>query len=110
MSATTKTATLMRDVSQQNGARGVQHLYRLDPPLLGAEMVVVSAIDSAFDTGIPETYIFPADESGQVADWGELPGSYRGAADHGQALRNAGYEVEGVVVVHESAPRKAVEA
>ena len=40
-----------------------------------------------------ETYIFPADEDGNVLDWGELEGSYRGGMDHEEALHNAGYEI-----------------
>jgi len=47
----------------------------------------------------PETYIFPAKKSGdifEVADWGELNGSYRGGFDHAEALKGAGYEVRSV--------------
>lgn len=65
-------------------------LYRLDPPMDGVEHVIVSAIDGSWAT---ETYIFPADPSGEVTDWGELSGSYKGGTDHAEALRGAGYEI-----------------
>lgn len=41
----------------------------------------------------PETFLFPADGKGNITSWGELDGSFRGAIDHEQALRNAGYVV-----------------
>lgn len=72
--------------------------FRLDPPLVGYdddgpyEYVVVSATHAMF-TG-PETYIFPADEKGEVTGWGELPGSYKGGLNYKEALRGAGYDVE----------------
>lgn len=81
---------------------GDARLYRLSPPLreqcedaraiVMHEYVVVSACDAIFSG--PETYIFPADATGQVEGWGELDGSFRGAQDHARALNNAGYEVE----------------
>lgn len=95
----TKTATIVkRDLP---GATGTAHLYRLDPPIedrdydgshLGTyEYVRVSATYAMFSG--PETYIFPADETGEVTSWGELDGSYKGGLDHEEALRGAGYEV-----------------
>lgn len=42
----------------------------------------------------PETYVFAADEKGQIADWLDLPGSFIGSLDHERAMRGAGYEVE----------------
>lgn len=75
--------------------------YKLSEPLSGNEYVVVSAVDIA--TRFPgyddprsmqiETYIFAADETGEVLGWGELPGSMKGTLDHAEALREAGYEV-----------------
>jgi len=81
--------------------RGDAALYKVEPPLDGNEHVVVSAVDLAlrFPTyGDPrpmqiETYIFPADEHGEVLDYGELSGSMKGTLDHAEALRRAGYEV-----------------
>lgn len=90
-----KTATL---VKQLPGFTGSAHLYRLSEPLThdngqSFDHVIVSATVASFSG--PVTYIFGADESGKVLDWGELDGSFRGDLDHAQALRNAGYEVIG---------------
>jgi hypothetical protein len=62
------TATFLKDVTQ-HGANGFssvvsQKLYRLDPPLEGNALVVVSAVDIFHPFGGPETYIFPANEDG----------------------------------------------
>jgi len=77
--------------------KGAGRVYRLDPPLLlgygrngSAEHVWVSATTVA---GQPETYIFACDPDGQVLDWGELRGSYKGGLDHVEALRLAGYRI-----------------
>ncbi len=55
------------------------------------EYVVVSAAD-VFYSG-PETYIFEADAEGEVTNWSELEGSFKGDLDHVQALWEAGYRV-----------------
>ena len=55
-----------------------------------SEYVVVSA---AHTYSGPETFIFPADATGKVTDWSELPGSITGEINHEKALRNVGYEV-----------------
>ena len=78
-----------------------QRVYRLDPPIEWSpgldeptettEYVVVSAVDESWAT---ETYIFPSDASGEILDWLELDGSFRGGTDHRQALLNAGYEAQ----------------
>lgn len=68
---------------------GDARLYQLSKPLTGNDYVVVSGISNAWGT---ETYIFPADKSGEITSWGELEGSFRGAIDHAAALRGAGYE------------------
>lgn len=92
-----KTATRLPDTKALKGATGDMRLYRLDPPMEDeytegpVEYVVVSAT-VAMSSG-PETYIFPADAEGEITDWGELSGSYKGSLDHAQALANAGYEV-----------------
>lgn len=80
------------------GFTGDARLFKLIPPLeeydcnVGVtgpfEYVVVSATRMA---GIPETYIFPSDEDGDVVDWGQLQGSYHGGLSHVEALRRAGY-------------------
>jgi hypothetical protein len=83
-------ATKVKDLP---GFRGKAALYFLDPPVDDdMEYVVVSATVVPFGEG-PETYIFPADSSGEITDWGELHGSYKGDLDHAKALRGAGYEV-----------------
>lgn len=35
---------------------------------------VVSTLGAAYDTGKPETLVFPADAEGNVTDWGEVAG------------------------------------
>lgn len=94
------TARLVEDFgpSKKNPTRA----NRVDPPMSSYswdedeetqkfEFVIVSAADVIFSG--PETYIFGADAEGKVLDWGELDGSFKGALDHEQALRRAGYEV-----------------
>jgi len=80
-----------------------QRLYKLDPALpvvhvdddgrkfvRNVEYVVVSA---AYNFGRPETFIFEADDDGNIVSWLELPGSVRGVLDFGRALLNAGYQI-----------------
>ena len=99
-----KTATLIKeDVNDE--APGYQSLYKVSPPVeydkpwddkkvskaKTTEYIVVSAANVMMSG--PETYIFPSNEKGEVIDWTELDGSYRGGLDHHEALTNAGYEV-----------------
>lgn len=84
-------ATFIRDVKP---ATGQMKLYKLSEPYdvrdydgdveQTIEYIVVSATVAPFSG--PETYIFPADESGTIVDWGELPGSMRGTLSHDAAL------------------------
>jgi hypothetical protein len=84
-------------------ATGDQRLYRLDPPIEGYggydqpnpthEYVVVSALEAAFDTGRPETYIFPADETGHILSFGEIGASQRGTTSHELVVRESGYTI-----------------
>ena len=93
------TATFVKDVSEN--FTGSAALYQLDPPLEGYawddeeapkyDYVVVSATTAMY--GGPETYIFGADDSGNIQEWGELPGSYKGGLNHVEALEGAGYSV-----------------
>ena len=65
--------------------------YYVDGVMHTTNYVIVSAVDDHFAN---ETFIFPADESGSVIDWGELDGSSRRRAiSHRQALEDAGYNV-----------------
>lgn len=115
MSEQIKTATFVRSLA---GFTGDARLYMVSPAAEqrdwdGAleathDYVIVSATTVPFSG--PETYIFPATPDGEVADWGELDGSYRGGLDHEEALRNAGYVVGGDVLVVAESPRKGVEA
>ena len=70
-----------------------QVLYRLSEPLDYYSYVMVSA-GHTWDHG-DETYIFGANEEGEVLNWGELTGSYTGGLSHKEALAGAGYEIEG---------------
>lgn len=65
--------------------------YELQPGGPLPRYVIVSAVYAMF-TG-DETYIFAANDAGQVTGWIELEGSFRGSKDHEMALRNAGYGV-----------------
>jgi len=81
-------ATWVKRLDRFNGHAA---LYKLDPPFDGHEFVVVSDVDVMFSG--PETYIFPATASGEVTDWIELAGSFRGGRDHARALSGAGYRL-----------------
>ena len=78
------------EVKRLDGFRGDARLFTLDPPHNGLAQVVVSAVDVF---GEPETYIFAADETGEITDYLEMSGSFRGALDHVKALNGLGYEV-----------------
>lgn len=83
-------ATLIENLVGWNGDA---RLYRVDPPMTydddkKTNYVVVSAVN--VPPYGPETYIFPATRLGEVLDWLELPGSFRGALDHTRALEGAG--------------------
>src|SRR5687767_5916908 len=95
-----KTATELRRLG---GFQGDARLYELSEPVeydydydtekykSSTRYVVVSAADAMFSG--PETYIFPGDEQGQIVDWGELDGSFKGDLDHERALAEAGFAV-----------------
>jgi hypothetical protein len=76
----------------QRDARGEGRVYKVTPPLEGNKYVWVSAVVAMF-TG-PETYIFGCDKDGEVKNFSELQGSYRGGLNHEEALSNAGYQVQ----------------
>ena len=94
------TATFVRDLPAPAGIPGAtRKLWRMEPPLKdyegeGHPLVMSSAVDHSLGgmIRIHETYLFPADESGEITDWGGLPGSYQGDTNHEAAIRGAGYE------------------
>ena len=77
---------------------GHASLYRIFPEVAyrgsygkrTTSYVIVSAVNHSYTH---ETFIFPADESGSVIDWGELDGSLRGTTSHRKALEGAGYNI-----------------
>jgi hypothetical protein len=69
---TMKTARIVRNVSAENGARGVQLLIRLSPPFEGHEFVVASSVD-VVPSGF-ETLIFSSSSTGQVANYMSIGG------------------------------------
>lgn len=95
-----KTATKIKDL---DGFAGHAALYKLSQPIKYErwgeedekpeqyEHVIVSAASVMFSG--PETYIFGANEAGEITNWTELDGSFRGGLDHEAALRGAGYEI-----------------
>lgn len=97
-----KTAKFVKDCE---GFTGSAKLYELSEPIeydkpwdeedttpaKKTKFVVVSATHAMFSGA--ETYIFPANENGEVTDWGELEGSYRGGLSHAVALEGAGFSV-----------------
>ena len=98
-----KTATRIKEMTSWKGNAA---LYKLSEPMDqerydddGNETVVkhahviVSAVRVEFEGNKPETYIFGANEDGEIANWGELSGSFKGGLDHAKALKNAGYEI-----------------
>jgi hypothetical protein len=89
-----------------------QRVFMMDPPHCGYEFVMVSArnfeeftfrlaqsirVPAPFLGSDPmageETYIFGCDPTGEITDWEELPGSYKGGMSHAEALANAGYTI-----------------
>jgi len=88
-------AKFIKDVSEN--FTGIAKLYSVNPPVKDYEgneyNYVVSSGTNVMFSG-PETYVFPADENGNVLDWGELDGSFKGSIDCEQAIINMGYEIE----------------
>ena len=76
-----------------------QSIYKLEPPLKYEEFTggdwseqetEYILISSSSMCGM-ETYIFPADRSGVVTDWGELNGSVKGYVQAEDILESIGY-------------------
>ena len=64
-------------------------LWEVLPRIDGNKYVLTSATNVQFSG--PETYMFAADEKGNIIDWCELPGSYRGGLDHKTCFESIGY-------------------
>lgn len=96
-----KTATFLRQLDREDDRINAR-LYRLSEPMTGydwskdsdlrSEYVVVSG-STMFGEDRPETYIFLANESGEITNWTECDGSFQGSIDHARALSNAGYMI-----------------
>lgn len=96
-----KTATLIKNLPKsKTGA--TQSLYKLNPPIreegyteddatLVWHYVVVSAVNARYSGN--ETYVFPANEKGEIVSWAELDGSMKGTLSHDKALARAGYTI-----------------
>ena len=96
----TVSARFVRDLPCEHG--DIQHkLWQLSEPVNAGwgeegkttEYVVTSASNMVF-LDEPETYIFPSDSDGEITEWSEMDGSYRGGLDHEQAIRGAGWEID----------------
>lgn len=68
-----------------------QILWEVLPRIDGHKYVITSASNIEF-TG-PETYMFASDEKGNIVDWCELPGSYRGELDHKKCFEYINYKI-----------------
>lgn len=91
------TATWVKDTSN---VRANAALYRFDPPLVSSGWddapghdVPYAVVSAASPSGDPETYVFEADEAGQIVDWSEMECSQRGTLSHEDVLQDAGYEI-----------------
>jgi len=102
-------------IKKLEGWHGDARLYRLSEAVhAGAigytQYVIVSAVDlrTRFDGELEhayrvlpflstrealETYIFPADKYGDVLEWSELEGSFRGGLNHEAALKGMGFSL-----------------
>ena len=66
-------------------------LWEVLPRIDGNKYVITSASDVG-PSG-PETYVFPSNQKGEIIDWGELPGSYRGDLVHEKCFEKIGYKI-----------------
>jgi hypothetical protein len=66
-------------------------LWEVFPRIDGHKYVITSSSDVLFSG--PETYVFASNEKGEIIDWGELPGSYRGDLVHEKCFEQIGYKV-----------------
>ena len=87
------TAEFIKDLDNFRGEAKLYHLsepmdygwdHDKEKPEGKTEYVVASGANVIFSG--PETYIFPANKDGEVIDWGELDGSFKGGIDHEHAI------------------------
>jgi hypothetical protein len=97
-----KRATLIKEDLKR--FTGLADLFRVSPPIASEEYneygkltkkkykyVIVSCTSVPFSG--PETYIFPADKTGKILSWLELPGSKHGNFTIDAVLEDLGYTV-----------------
>ena len=92
-----KTATLLID--NLPGFNGHAALYRCEPPIEDyswddekkPEKRALVVASTAYALGRPETYLFPANEAGEITSWVELPGSRKDITSHEEVFSLAGY-------------------
>lgn len=86
----TSVATFLKQLPRWNGNAA---LYKLSSPLkdFSTEKEYIYVVVSAVSFFCVETYIFGANENGEILDWGELPGSQKHTLSHEKVLKNAGY-------------------
>lgn len=70
---------------------GYRHNWDDGEPTEFTDHVVTSAAITSLAG--PETYVFPADQDGNILDWGEIAGSFRGGLDHHEAIRRSGWSI-----------------
>lgn len=88
------TATLVGSFDEGLNKNVKQSLYKMDPPHEGYEYVIASALYEKVGVyQLEETYLFGADENGDIVNWSELSGSMKGTQSHAEALNHAGYSV-----------------
>lgn len=86
-------------IDNLKGPYGTKKLYYVD------EEVYYSDINNSLKTHFiiaskadlpvvgPETYIFPADSTGEIISFSELEGSIKGNYSHEETLKRAGYKI-----------------
>lgn len=82
---TNRTARKIKNINKH------QILWEVLPKINGYKYVITSAKSVQFSG--PETYMFGADENGEIVDWCELPGSFRGELNHKKCFEEIGYNV-----------------
>lgn len=68
-------------------------LWEVFPRIDGNKYVITSAVNVPLSG--PETYMFAADENGDIVSFFELPGSYRGGLEHKKCFDYIGYDIDG---------------